>query len=482
MHPIRTAMESMTRPERQLESFDLRALGLLLVIGAAVRAFYLQVLTLPPYDPWRHLLLVRNIREGLGFSLFEGQPYLWYNPGWHHLLAILPRDLDPAWAAALLSWLAIVPFYLYLHEIGGEKYRTVAVGGALLLAAFGPLVRFTCHYGPEAFALALFLVALWLAVRFEGVAASFVAGLLFGVALTARLNFVFNLLLLAPLLSARRRAVALAAGLGLPLLLVWLRNARIIGDYVFVFSWDGLATRTADYNLLSTLVVQMHPAVREGLRRLHEIVVPLPEWIRNTEGLRWELMLFMGGAVLCVLLARRWWLIGAATLTLVYYLLFDASLSSNFFRIYLGLFPVLFCGIALAAARLRHRVATALVLALAVLCGLPYLRAPRSAPLEMVTPKPQLLAAEAYLVNSGFYHPESLMYRFPRKRFAGLPLYPEQLDAFFEEHPTFRSILWHDFSVQDDVALELERRGYRLTETGRNAFGRSYAVIEEPGP
>ncbi len=77
----------------------LPAFALPLLIGALVRWFYLARMDLPAYDPWRHLQLVENLRRGLGFTLFEGQPYLWYNPGWHHLLALAAGPASPGWLA-----------------------------------------------------------------------------------------------------------------------------------------------------------------------------------------------------------------------------------------------------------------------------------------------------------------------------------------------------------------------------------------------
>ena len=52
-------------------------------------------------DPWRHLQLVRNIRSGAGFTLFDGQPYIWYSPVWYYLCAGLPSWFAMDWAAGL---------------------------------------------------------------------------------------------------------------------------------------------------------------------------------------------------------------------------------------------------------------------------------------------------------------------------------------------------------------------------------------------
>ena len=61
--------------------------------------------------------------------------------------------------ATLLSALAVPLLYGFLRS---SESRRVALTGALMFALCGPVVRFTCHYGPEAFALSLTLAALWL--------------------------------------------------------------------------------------------------------------------------------------------------------------------------------------------------------------------------------------------------------------------------------------------------------------------------------
>ena len=55
---------------------------------------------------------------------------------------------------------------------------------------------------------------------------------------------------------------------------------------------------------------QMHPAVQEGLRRLHELIVPWPEWIRDPTGIRWGLiLLFMflkAGFIIAIFMHIAW--------------------------------------------------------------------------------------------------------------------------------------------------------------------------------
>jgi hypothetical protein len=466
-------------------------LGVSLAAALAVRVVFVLRMDLPSIDPWRHLVLVRNLREGLGFTLFAGQPYLWYNPGWHQLLAALPAALPLTTLPVVLSALCVVPVYLVLRRCSsapaGAPTTLPAACGALLIALSGPVVQFTCHFGAEAFALLLALTAVALAGRRGGWAGGLLAGLLFGVALTARLNFLFLGVLLLPALRDPRRAVALAAGAVLPLAAVWWRNHGIIAEHRFLFTWDGLATRTADFGPVSTLFLQSHPAIQEGLRRLHEQIVPVPNWIRDAGGLHVGTMLFMAGGVLALLASRRPLLILAGLLPLGYFLLFDRTLSSNFFRIDLPVFPVFFLAAAAVAGDLARRRpgsgrwAAAALVAWFTVTGGRLLEPPPRTPLELVTPPAELLTGSRYLVNSTFYHPESLLYAFPDREFVGLPLDPDQFAAFQEEFPDYRTVLWHSVSVQDELLESLQQQwGYRVTAQARNRYGRLYSVLRPP--
>jgi hypothetical protein len=456
---------------------------LAMVLAAAVRAVFVSVQTTPTHDPWRHLALIENLRRGSGFTLFGGQPYIWYSPLWYRICAALPSTIDPSWTAALLSTLAVAAFYGWLRRVEGDEGAWAAGVGALLLASFGPAVGFTCHYGQEALALLLTLAGLLGVAASPGPLVALGAGFLLGLGLITRLNFVFNLLLALPSLHGRRQGAALAAGVALPLSFAWWRNHRIIDAFPYVFTWDGLATRSADFGPLSTLVIPLHPAVRDALQRLHQAIIPTPEWLK--EG---DILLFILVGVACVLASRRWYLILPGVLGLTYFSLLDRTLSSNFFRIYLGLFPVLLGGVAVVAGRLRANgrrwgpLAAWGLVALTVAAGARSLVPPKMVPLEMVTPPPGLLTAEAYMVNSGFYQPDSLAYRFPGKSFIGMPLDPAEFEDFRKRFPRYRFILWHDFSVQNELARYLERSGEAtVVARGTNAFERRYEVLRLKG-
>lgn len=468
-------------PDRQNRK-ELIILALLLLLGAAARFFYLSRMDLPPYDPWRHLLLVKNLRQNMGFTLFDGQPYFWYSPVWYLLCAVLPSWLELHWTASLFSLLSVPPFYLLIRKSWGIQPASAAACGAVLMAAFGPLIGYTCHSGAEAFSFFLMLAALLLCSATSRILPAILSGVLFGASLIVRMNFAFNLLLYLGCLKRRKQGLAVLAGLAIPLALTWWRNHQIIGTYPYVFTWDGLATRSSDFNWLSTLVVQMHPAVHEGLRRLHQNLIPNPEWFGA-----WDLLLFMVCSIGFLLASKRFDLILTGVLTLGYFLLLDTSLSSHFFRLYLGLFPVFFMAVSIVVGRFcrsKPRLGSLVALAVAgwiLLTGVRHFACPPVNSLEEVTPPPELLAEEAYMVNSAFYHPECLIYRFPEKKFIGMPLDPDQFEDFQRHYPAYRSVLLHPLSIQNKLARYLKGHGYQTAASAENRFGRRYTVLKRLG-
>jgi len=466
-----------------------RPLAVALLLGAAARAAYLALTDLPRFDPWRHLKLVENIRAGRGFTLFDGQPYIWHHPLWYRLCAALPEGVGGQWLAGALSAITVALVWRWVRALQPAS-PWAAAAAALMAALYGPLVSFSCHLGPESFALCLvFAALLWACLR-PGIAAAAGAGALFGLAVAVRVNFAFNALLFLPFLTTRRRVLGWTAGAALPLAAAWWRNHQVIASHPWVFTWDGLATRSADFNPLSTLVIQAHPAVREGLARLHARLVPVPVWFRGPDGISWGPLLFLLLAAACLIACRRRELALSGFAAAGVFLLLDRSFSANFFRVWLGVFPVLIAAVALAADRLRssggrHGRVPAIVaggmVAAVIACGTGELLPQPMYPIEAVTPPPELLTEDAYLVNSGFYHPESLAWRFPGKRFIGLPLAPREIDGFLEAFPGYRSVLWHAAGVQDEVARHLvEGKGYTVARKGANSAGLGYRVLAPP--
>jgi hypothetical protein len=459
-------------------------------VAAVLRIVYVSLMELSPFDPWRHLVLLRNLREGLGFTLTGDQPYVWYNPLWYVLCSWFPESVGPEWIAMTCSWLCVPLIYVLARGFSHGIGRYAPVSAAILACGYGPLVNYTCHFGSEGFAMLMMMLAITLALSRDGLPETIGAGVLFGVALVARMNFVFMIFMFLPVVRRVPRAVALGGGIALPLVLAWWRNFGILREHAYLFTWDGLATPSREFNVLSTLVIQMHPDVGEGLRRLHEMIIPSAEWFRPGGQLAMILI-----AVASVALARRWGPALAVGSGLLYFVILDTTGSARFFRIWLGLFPAMLISIALVANRLHAdhgrvgRAMAVILVGLVLLAGAPAWIPPRAAaptggdsiPLEMVTAPPSLLTEDHYMVNSTFFHPESLIYRYPGKRFIGLPLNPDDFEDFRGDFPEYRAVLWHDLSVQDDLLRYIAGpAGYRVGGQTTNAFGRRYQVLLAP--
>jgi len=458
---------------------------ILLVCGAVVRLLYLDAQGLPRFDPWRHLLLVENLRGGRGFTLFAGQPYFWYPPFWHGFAALMPRALGLDQLAALFSLLTIPLIYVFARV--GAKMSAVGAGVVgLFMAVSGPLVAFTCHYGPEAFALFLILAALCLAAISPRMIAALTAGVLLSAGILLRPNLAILGFLFIPFVFRRKNWIAYAAGGAIPVAFVAIWNHRAIAANPFIFTWDGLATPASGYGWLSTLLPQLNPAVTESLRQLHSVIMPSPEWIAMRGVLRWDTILFMVFGVIAVLSAKRLSWIAAVLAGLVYILFLDRSFSANYFRIALGLFPIFFLSFGALADRVRaaksprFRWYYAGFVGFALLSGARLLAPPAMPVLSRMVPPPEILVGKAYMVNSGYYHPECLMARYPDKRFIGLPAKPEEFDRFRSLYPEYRAIVWHEeFSVQDELLRYLLDSGrYGVTSRWASDYGVHYMVLE----
>lgn len=463
-----------------------------LAAGALARAGYVGWAGRSRFDPWRHLALIRNLREGRGFTLFDDQPYLWYGPAWHGLAALWPECVRVEWLAALLSLGSVALLYALARDELRDRPAGApgALAAAVLAALCGPVVAYTCHPGPEAFALLLALGAL-VGCRGRGAAATALCGVAGGLAVVLRTPFALLLLLALPRLAAPRlgrlrRMLAFGAGAALPLVATWLRNHAIVAAHPFVFTWDGLATPSDGFGLLSTLIPQLHPDVGEALRRLHARTMPHPEWLVRGDAPAWDLIALVGCGAIALALSRRplWIAVAAGMLGALPWI--DATGTSNFFRIQLPLLPVLFLGVgAVVAAGGRARWLGWLLVAGVLAGGAGLYRSPGMPALEATTPPPGLLDggldADAYMVNSGYFHPESLVYRFPDKRFIGLPLREDRWNDFRAAFPGYRAILWHGFSVQPELRRHLAASGWRVTRRARNAAGYPYALLRERG-
>ncbi|MFQ5671168.1 MAG: hypothetical protein ACE5HD_11725 [Acidobacteriota bacterium] len=467
-----------------------RLLVLVTAVGAVLRAIFVFQMALPRFDPWRHLQLIRNLQAGRGFTLFDAQPYIWYTPLWYTLAAAVSSPATLKWFSAALSLLAVPIFSLFLLK--QRHSRLQALAGGLMMAVFGPVITFTCSDGGEPLALLLLVVSLLLSTAGRSLLGASAAGLVFGLSLMVRLNFVFCIFLFLPLLGRRKAALAFLLAAALPAGAIWVNNDRVIRTHEYLFTWDGLATESRDYDLLSTLVVQDHPAVREAARRLSRMLAPVPEWLVRRGRVAWGTIGFMvlGGA--CLLATRNVPLILAGFLPLLYFNFLDPTSMTNFFRHYLPLFPVYFMGFAEISEWGRRwkkwgpaGSSLAWILALGVgLSGAAYAVPAPMTPLEMATPPPSLLSDDHYMVNSSFYHPESLAFRFPDKRFIGMPLFPDRFEDFARRYRAYGAILWRlRYGVQGELLRYLRGPGgYKVAAEASNRYGIRYLVLKREAP
>lgn len=463
------------------------ALSCLVVFSSILRYLFVSKMGLPEFDPWRHLQLLKNLQDGAGFTLFDGQPYIWYNQIWYYLVAILGPSVKVQWVSCFLSVLSVGLFFLFLLKT--EKTIAIAAAGGLMMAAFAPMITFTCTFGSESFALFLMLLAFLLSAYRTRALFVFVSGLLFGIVLVSRMNFIFNFIILIPILKNRRNHLIFFVGIMIILCFAWWRNYIIVSSYSYLFTWDGLATKSSDYNIISILIPQLQPAVAEATRNLYTIITPFPLFLFSQGQIAWGTTLFMVFSTVCLVISKRLTLIMAGLLPLVYFMFFEKTLSTNFFRHYLALFPIFFIGIALAAERVRQKNNRLIslssfiwlfVIVMTIFSGSRYFRPQNIAEIEYTTPPLKMLAGKHYMVNSGFFHPESLIYRYPDKKFIGLPLYPEQFENFIRHYPEYTSIIWHrQFSVQDDMLKYLVKSGrYKIVNSERNKAGIEYLILE----
>ncbi len=470
------------------KKISILALSCLIVLALILRYMFVAKMAPSGFDPWRHLQLLKNIQDGAGFTLFDGQPYIWYDQVWYYFVSMLGPSVKLQWVSCATSVLSVGLFFLFLLKT--EKSLSTAVAGGLMMTAFAPMITYTCTYGSESFAIALMLSAFLLSTYRTRTFVVFISGLLFGMALAARINFLFNCIILIPILKNRRNYLIFLSGVMIILGFAWWRHYLVISNYAYIFTWDGLATKSSDYNIISILVPQLQSAVAEGNRALHTKIAPFPQWFYSQGQIAWGTTLFIIFGAICLMITKRLTLILAGLLPLVHFIFFDKTLSTNAFRLYLAIFPVFFIGFAVVAERIKQKanspfsfssVIWIFVIIMVIFSGYKYFRPKSILNLENVTPPLKMLTKKHYMVNSGLYHPETLIYRYPDKKFIGMPLYPEQFDDFSRHYPEYTSIIWHQqFSVQDDLLRYLVKSGkYRIVNVGRNKANIKYLSLEK---
>jgi len=458
--------------------------------AAGARIAFAAATALPSADPWRHLSLVRNLRAGLGFTLFDGQPYFWYPSPWYRVAALAP-PAEMKWVAAAFSTLAAPLFALFVAR--ALRCRRAGLAGGLAFALCGPLVQHAGQLGAEGFALFLLCGALAVSTVPRPAVAGGASGVLFGLAVVSRLQLGVFGLLFVPMLKRARSGVLFVALALLAPAWVWIHNHEILSTHPIVFTWDGLATPASSYGPVTTLAPQLHRSVVESNARLYEAAFEHgPEWLFTGSGrLRLELLALVALG-LAGLVAGRCGFAGlAALVTMLAMGPLDATHSGWFERNWFGLLPLLCLGVGAFAARWAHRgwrtgggALAAGLLVLFVALGAPSFRQPEIWPIEAVTPPPDLLQERCYFVGGGFYHPQGVLWRYPDKRILGLPRDAAMLDELLERYPDCRAMLWHPFAaetVQREL-FEFVRASprFRAVANTVNEANYAYLVVEVP--
>lgn len=463
-------------------------LGILFVFLTALilRLYYVNLAGLPFADPWRHMALIRNIRNGAGFTLFADQPYIWYNPVWYYLVSFIAEPENAKWISAVIGSISVPLFLIFLYRYCSKNLMSALVGG-ILIAAFGPLIVFTCQLGAESFAIFLFICALLVGTFSSKYFYGFLSGIFYGLSIIARLQLCLSFFLFFSVIQKQKSRLFFTIGISIPILLQWLRNYAVIQNYKYIFTWDGMATESSEYNFFSILAPQIHPTISKATHMIYEKILPLPQWLYENGRMRWEIILFFLISLLLVMAAKRLYLTLSVLVTVCYLLIFDKTLSAFFFRNWVGLFPLLFIGAAVFVSKpfflnFRHKwVYSTMLTILLLACGYIDFRPNTMFPVELATPFPNQLKYDYYMVNSGFYHPASLIYKFPSKHFIGMPLSSNQFDEFFKEYPKYDRVLWREsFNIQKEIFSYIKNfKNYIPESRQANLYGRNYIVYKK---
>lgn len=456
------------------------------LVSLLFRLSYTYTAGVPFADPWRHMALVQNIRKGLGFTLFDGQPYIWYSPVWYYLVALISNPENLKWVSSLVSALAVPFFSFFIFRFTNGSINAALVGG-LLMAGFGPMVAFTCQLGAEAFSVLLFVCALLTGSYHHKRLNPFFSGIIYGFSVAARLQLCLAFFIFFSVIKKRTGRFFFLFGTSLPLLMHWIRNYFVINNYEYIFTWDGMATHHSEYSFFSTLAVQILPTIAKANCMLYEAILPLPQWLYSGERIRFEIILFFIVSISCIFYARKFFLTVSVVFTVGYFLLVDKTLSSHFFRNWIGLFPLLFLGCAISISRLGkisfklQSICGAMMVVGLLACGIPELTPERMIPIEVTIPPEKMLKSDYYMVNSGFYHPANLCYRYPSKHFIGMPFSAERFEDFQINYPSYRLLIWRkSYNIQQNLLDYIQSScNYNEILCEPNLYGVDYCLLKK---
>ena len=463
--------------------FPIASICLIVLLTVSFKLIYFSQITVPPFDSWRHLVLIRNIQTGNGFTLFNNQPYLWYSPIWYYFAAFFTLFFNIKLLIIAISAICSVLFFFFVYKT--EKSLSVAFTAGILFAVYPPNAVYTSSFGSEPFSLLLIFTALMLLLyKPDNYLFVCLSGLIFGISLSCRINFIFLFFLVIPLIN-KKKLIIFVSAISLLFFLSCLRNYLIIHSYSYLFSWDGLATKTDSYNIISTFIPQLNKTVEVAISELHKSIFKYPEWFINERKIQFGTISFILLSLVSVVYTKRIYFYFAGILPFIYFTFFDNTLSGYFFRIYLPLFPIYFISIALSVNKLFNRSTNKKFFIFAVslmvfASGCPYLFPRDITVLKNLTPPDQFINKKYYMVNSGYFHPENLIYKYPDKKFIGMPLNYSDFDNFTKNFPKYKNILWHiEFSIQDNLLIWLiQSKKYKVIKYETNNAGLEYVLLE----
>ena len=202
-----------------------------------------------------------DLAAGLGYLSAHGAPTAYWPPGWPMALSVVFRlvggGVTAVWLINLLAGAATAWFTLDLgrHMFGSE---TVARLGVLLLAFYPNNIAYFPLALTEAFYTALLTGGCWLLIARRRWHATLLAGLVFGAASLVKTQTLLVVPIILALdvlrgtsiratLPVASRRFALVIATALLLVTPWsLRNAGVLGHYVFVSTNGGITLLTGN--------------------------------------------------------------------------------------------------------------------------------------------------------------------------------------------------------------------------------------------
>ena len=364
------------------------------------------------YDYWRHYTLIRNIQEGHGFVGFASQPYLYLPPLWFYLASFLPTE-DPRPLSILIGALTTIPIFLITKRLIGKHAALIS---ALLWACLGLAIRNSTSSGGEPLVTLLVMTGWWLFLTKNRLLCLF-GSFLFGLAVLSRYEALF---LFPVVLFYMRKNLLDSLVFFLPVIWLWWRNAGIISQHEFIFFCDGIATRSDQYNWLSTLFPYLHPDVDAAWKLDHRPFAWKPEWWDT------QILLLIGG----FLFSKKKGLYIFSYPLLLY--LFSPTLGR--LKYLYATLPALIIGFSASVSHLKKsfRIGlTILVLFFSakqigfIKMNNEYVQVIKNLPLE----------AARYMVSSSYdAFPDTIQYLRPDKMFVGLPPEPKDITKIIDHY------------------------------------------------